>query len=128
RFADVLERAQADDEDIGYHLERAYLLRTELGPPDRHARRLAEDAGRRLGAAGSRAWKQGEAGGASRLLVRAAALLPFEDEQRRELLCELGIALNTAGEPGRADQVLLEAEETAARAGDRRIELRAQIE
>jgi len=128
RFADVLERAQADDEDVGYHLERAYLLRAELGPPDRHARRLAEDAGRRLGAAGIRSWKHGEAGGASRLLERATALLPKEDEERRELLCELGIAFHTAGDPRRADDVLLEAEETAARAGDRRIELRAQIE
>ena len=128
RFADVLARHGADDELIGYHLEHAYLLSTELAPADRHAQRLAEDAGRRLGAAGIRAWKRGEALGASGLLSRSAALLPPEDEERRELLCELGIALNTAGETKRADETLREATEIAARAGDRRIELRAQIE
>ena len=128
RFADVLARRAADDELVGYHLEYAYLLSTELAPADRHAQRLAEDAGRRLGAAGIRAWKRGEALGASGLLSRSAALLPPEDEERRELLCELGIALNTAGETERADETLREATEIAARAGDRRIELRAQIE
>jgi len=128
RFADVLARRTADDELVGYHLEQAYLQRTALAPADRHAQRLAEDAGRRLGAAGIRAWKRGEAGGASNLLSRAATLLPAADEERRELLCELGIALNTAGETARADETLREAAETAARVGDRRIELRARIE
>jgi len=128
RHADLLARTQADDEDVGFHLERAYVLRTELAPPDRHARRLAEDAGRRLGAAGIRAWKRGEAAGASRLLERATRLLPEEDEQRRELLCELGIALNSSGETARADEVLSEGAAVAARVGDRRIELRARVE
>jgi class 3 adenylate cyclase/DNA-binding winged helix-turn-helix (wHTH) protein len=128
QYADVLARRDADDELIGYHLEHAYLLSTELAPEDRHAKRLAEDAGRRLGAAGIRAWKRGEALGASGLLSRSASLLPPEDEERRELLCELGIALNTAGETERADVTLREATEIAARTGDRRIELRAQIE
>ncbi|HEX3224873.1 MAG TPA: BTAD domain-containing putative transcriptional regulator [Gaiellaceae bacterium] len=128
RHADVLARRHADDEDVGYHLERSYLLRTELAPPDRHARQLAEDAGRRLGAAGIRAWKRGEAAGASRLLERATALLPEEDERRRELLCELGIALNSTGETARADEVLSQGAAAAARVGDRRIELRARVE
>ena len=128
RFADVLARRGADDELIGYHLEHAYLLSTELAPADRHAQRLAEDAGRRLGAAGIRAWKRGEALTASNLLTRSAGLLPAEDEERRELLCELGIALSTAGETARADKTLHEATEIAARASDRRIELRARIE
>ena len=129
RFADVLARRGADDELVGYHLEHAYLLSTELAPADRHAQRLAEDAGRRLGAAGIRAWKRGEALGASRsALAFRRRFLPAEDEERRELLCELGIALNTAGETERADETLREATEIAARAGDRRIELRARIE
>ena len=54
--------------------------------------------------------------------------MPAEDEERRELLCELGIALNTAGDTERADATLREATEIAARTGDRRIELRARIE
>ena len=128
RFADVLARRGADDELIGYHLEHAYLLGTELAPADRHARRLAEDAGRRLGAAGIRAWKRGEADGGSNLLSRSTELLPPDDEQRRELLCELAIALNSAGDGDRADDVLKDATAIAARVGDRRIELRGSIE
>jgi len=128
QVADVLDRAQADDEDIGYHLERAYHLRADLGLSDRHSRRLAEDAGRRLGAAGIRAWKRGEARGASRLLERASALLPLAHEERRELLCELGIALNGSGETARSAEVLEEAIASADKAGDRRVGLRARIE
>ena len=128
RFADVLARRGADDELVGYHLEHAYLLRTELAPPDRHARRLAEDGGRRLGAAGIRAWKRNEARSASRLLERAVALLPTENEERRGLLCELGVALNTAGETEAAEGALREATEIARRVDDRRVELRAEVE
>ncbi|HUJ91224.1 MAG TPA: BTAD domain-containing putative transcriptional regulator [Gaiellaceae bacterium] len=128
RYADVLDRAAADDELVGYHLEQAYLLRTELAPPDRHARRLAEDAGRRLGAAGLRTWKRNEARGAARMLARAVALLPLEDEDRRGLLCELGVALNTAGDRSAAELALREAIETAQQTDDRRTELRAEVE
>jgi DNA-binding SARP family transcriptional activator/tetratricopeptide (TPR) repeat protein len=118
RLADVLV---GDDELVGFHLEQAAALRPE---PDRHARQLAEDAGRSLGRAGIAAWKRADARAAARLLERAVSLLPTDDDQRRELLCELGIAFNTTGEPGRA----LEMFDEAARLGDRRIELRARIE
>jgi class 3 adenylate cyclase len=128
RFADVLAQRGADDELVGYHLERAYLLSTELAPANRHAQRLAEDGGRRLGAAGIRAWKRSEARGASRLLSRAVALLPVDDEERRDLLCELGIALAAAGEIQHAGETLQTALEVARRTDDRRIELRAEIE
>ena len=128
RFADVLARRGADDELVGYHLEHAYLLSVELAPPDRRAQQLAEDGGRRLGAAGMRAWKRSEARGASRLLDRAVALLPNEDEERRSLLCELGIALNTTGETQGADAAFHEAMEIARCVDDRRIELRAEVE
>jgi DNA-binding SARP family transcriptional activator len=128
RLADVLDRQKADDELVGYHLEQAYHLCAELATPDRHARRLAEDAGRRLGAAGIRACKRNEATGASGLLVRAVALLPLEDEERRDLLCELGVAFSTIGEIDRADTVLQEARGIALRVGDRRVELRVEAE
>ena len=53
RFADRLDETWPDlpelDEFVGYHLERAYRLRTELGESDRRVGRLAEDGGRRLG-------------------------------------------------------------------------------
>ena len=53
RFADRLDETSPDlpelDEFVGYHLEQAHRLRTELGESDRRVGRLAEDGGRRLG-------------------------------------------------------------------------------
>jgi class 3 adenylate cyclase len=50
QHADWLERVAGErvaeyEEVVGYHLERAYLLRTELGPPGDRVRALAERAG-----------------------------------------------------------------------------------
>jgi DNA-binding SARP family transcriptional activator len=118
RLADLLE---GDDELVGFHLEQAAELRPER---DRHARQLAEDAGRSLGRAGIAAWKRGDSSGASGLLVRAVALLPPRDSERGDLLCELGVAFSTLGHDERAD----EAFEQAAALGDRRVELRARME
>ncbi len=119
--ADLLDERGASDEIVGFHLEQAAALRPDR---DRHTARLAEDAGRRLGGAGITAWKRGDAGSATRLLRRAVDLLPERDAQRLELLCELGVALNTIGEPIQADDVLRQ----AAELGDRRIEMRARLE
>src|SRR6266516_200356 len=127
RFADFLDRGRADDELVGYHLEQAYRIRSELGRPDRHTQRLGEDSGRRLGDAGRRALKRNDVGAGVNLVGRATALLP-DDARRREHLCELGVALATAGESERADEALHGALEAAVTAGDRRIELRARIE
>ena len=59
RFADRLDKTAPDlaelDEFVGYHLERAYGLRSELGEPTGDTERLAEDGGLRLGAGGIRA-------------------------------------------------------------------------
>ena len=132
RFADRLERKAADvaelEEFVGYHLEQAYRLRTELGESDRRTVRLAEDGGRRLGAAGIRALKRGDMHAARNLLGRATSLLPEEEPLRRELLCELGIALRTSGESDEAEGVLANAVRVSQAAGDRRVELRARIE
>ena len=61
RLADWLDEWHEPDELVGYHLEQAYRLRAELGRIDGRARRLATDAGGRLGAAGIEAWKRGDA-------------------------------------------------------------------
>ncbi len=119
--ADVLDVRGAADEVIGFHLERAAAL---LPEHDRHAQRLAEDAGRRLGAAGMSAWRRGDAAGAGALFTRAVSLLPVHDGQRHELLCELGVARATIGDRAGAGAVLDE----AAELGDRRIQLRAILE
>jgi tetratricopeptide (TPR) repeat protein len=128
RFADHLDRSAADDEVVGYHLEQAFVLRTELNAPDRLTRRLAEDAGRRLGRAGIRAWTSAEPARVAHLLQRATALLPPDDGPRRELLCELGVALHTAGNTDAADEAFESAATAARRAGDRRVALRAELE
>ena len=116
-LADELAARGAADEVVGSHLERAAELRVE---EDRHRRRLAEDAGRALGAAGYATWNRGDAAGAVRLLRRALALRPDG-----ALACELGIALSTLGRREEAVQVL---SETEAAAADRRILVWARLE
>jgi class 3 adenylate cyclase len=128
RFGKRLDaRTSGQDELVGFHFEQAYRLQTELHPADDRARRLAASAGDRLADAGIRAWKRGDVPAAVNLLGRATSLLP-ESERRRELLCELGLALRASGEADRALQTLGDAAETAAAVGDRRVELRARIE
>ncbi|MDQ3875787.1 MAG: tetratricopeptide repeat protein, partial [Actinomycetota bacterium] len=129
RTAEWLEReADKPEELVGYHLEQAYRFREELGPVDRHARALAADAGRQLGRAGIAAWKRGDVPAAVNLLGRATALLPGDDELRRELVCELGVALRSAGDTERAEDVLAGAVDAAAAVNDARAALRARIE
>jgi DNA-binding SARP family transcriptional activator len=128
RLADWLEEHGEPDEVVGYHLEQAYRQRAQLGRLGGRARRLATDAGGRLGAAGIEAWKRGDTPAAVNLLGRAIDLLPERHPVRLELCCELGLALRTAGELARAEQTLLATVENAAAAGDRRLELRARLE
>ena len=132
RFADRLDRTTQDlvelDEFVGYHLERAYQLRTELGEADRRTERLASDAGRRLGEAGIRAWKRVDVHATTRLLERATALLPRDDPVRLGCLVELAIAVRTSEDLSRAAKLLDEALVEGQAAGDRGAELQARIE
>jgi tetratricopeptide (TPR) repeat protein len=125
RFAARLERLVPNlDELIGYHLEQAWLLRAELGPVDEDDLGISREAGERLGRAGTRAWKRGDAPGAVNLLGRSTSLLP-ESALRNELRCELAGALRGSGHVEKADEILSQVIGTA---DDRRIELRASIE
>jgi class 3 adenylate cyclase len=129
RHADWLDsQPVGSDELVGYHLEQAYRYGAELGPVGRRLRRLAADAGERLGTAGIRAWKRGDTPATINLLGRATELLPERDSLRLELMCELGVALRAAGEVSRAESALGRAIKTATEAGDRRIKLRARLE
>jgi len=116
------------DELVGFHLERAHDYVVELGHTNGRAAGLAAEAGARLGAAGLRAWRRADVGATADLLGRAARLLPKGDSGRLELLCEFGLALRTAGEIARAEEVLQEAAEAATADGDVRLELRARLE
>jgi len=111
RFADWLEgaageRASEYEEMLGYHLERAYRYRTELGPIDQLGRELATRAAGRLGTSGRRALARGDIPPAVNLLERAVSLLPDDDPTRRDLTLKLGIALAETGQLTRADVLL----------------------
>jgi DNA-binding SARP family transcriptional activator len=128
RHADWLERDEASDAIVGYHLEQAHALRTELGLADGRTRRLALAAGERLSAAGVRAWHVGDAPAGANLLGRAAALLPAGHPSRSYTLRQLGSAQWALGERETADAALAEAVEVAKAAGDRGAELGARLD
>ena len=109
------------DEIVGYHLERAYGYRMELGPVGDSAQALAERAAERLAAAGAKAASRGDVRAATSLLARAAALYPLRDARRLSLLPSLGRALQEAGQWDRADEVLTEAIDAGVAEGDRRV-------
>ncbi len=129
RAADWLEkRADEPNEVVGYHLEQAHGYRSELGPVDRAVRRLGSEAGERLGRAGVRALARGDSRAAVNLLARATSLLPSGEALRLELLAELGVAYRLAGELTSASEALAVAIDEAHSVGDRRLELRAELE
>ena len=109
------------DEVAGYHLERAYRYRVELGPEGDAARELSGRAAERLAAAGAKAAARGDVRAANSLLDRAVSLLPAGDARRLALLPSLGRALLEAGRWERAEEVLSEAVNGARAAGDRRL-------
>jgi DNA-binding SARP family transcriptional activator len=129
RYADALDRTDgAPDVVVGTHLERAYQLRAELALPDRAALKVADDAGRRLAAAGLRAWNRHDAPAAANLLGRALALLPPSAHDRPQLLCELGLVLKWMHDEARAESVLREALTLGVDANDERVTVRAELE
>jgi class 3 adenylate cyclase/tetratricopeptide (TPR) repeat protein len=133
RFADWVERKAGEraseyDELLGYHLEQSHRYRSELGPLTDEARRVAVRAAERLGAAGRKALARGDIPAAVNLLERAVVLLPADDRSRPALLLEHGVALIDFGELTRAEAVLEQAVAAAATAGDRCLELHADIE
>lgn len=131
RLASWLEEggaADASDERIGFHLERACALRRELGRDDEVAAGLARRASARLAAAGRGASLQGDFSSGAGLAARAAALLPPEDGTRLELLVELGAYLMDGGDIRSAEGTLRGVLEEAERRGDRRLVARASVQ
>ena len=118
-FAEWLEREARSagelDEFVGYHLERSYRYREELGPVDDAGRAIASRAGAHLLAAGERALGRGDFAAAERLLGRAMELLPADDPRALSAMPSLGQTLYYRGQLERAAEFL---DGAAIRAGD----------
>ena len=84
RFAGWLEgRGDEQDEIVGFHLERAYGYRRELGSLDDAARALGARAAERLREAGRRALAREDLPAATNLLTRALDVLEPDDRAAR---------------------------------------------
>jgi class 3 adenylate cyclase/tetratricopeptide (TPR) repeat protein len=129
RFADWLHGRAAEllvaDEILGYHLERAVLLRRELGESEATTSNLAARATASLAAAGRRAAQRDDHGAASGLYRRAIALTGSDATARGELLPALGASLFESGRMSDAISVL---DDAIARAPEPRLAARARIE
>ena len=119
------QREEGAEEIVGYHLEQAHRYRAELRPADPELPALAKRAGDLLAEAGIKAWKRADTPATVSLLGRAALLLPTDDPNRAEVLCELGIAQRWAGDTSTGEATLAEA---VASAPSKKSELRARIE
>jgi class 3 adenylate cyclase/tetratricopeptide (TPR) repeat protein len=133
RFADWLVRIAGArvteyDEILGYHLEQAYLLLADLGPPTDHAHKLARRAAEHLIAAGRRATYRGDEPATVNLLDRATELLPTGDPERLKFVDMLGASLQMTGEFERAERLLSEAIDVAVACGDQQSEVRADLQ
>jgi class 3 adenylate cyclase/tetratricopeptide (TPR) repeat protein len=130
RFAEWLDAQDTvveRDGLVGYHLERATRLRSELDAGDPRVHSLRARAAARLGAAGLAASATGDLHAARNLLERACALEPAA-AQRRRLLPDLVEALFEAGEHDAVGEPLLELEEGDERDRAAAVALRARWE
>ena len=128
-FAEWLEHARDEsffevDEIVGYHLERALLLRQELGERNEE---LARRTARRLLAAGHGASGRADLPAATGLFQRAVDVDSDDELTQLQATFELARALTVRGELERADSYLLEAIEQAEEVGDRGILARARL-
>jgi tetratricopeptide (TPR) repeat protein len=113
-FAGWLQQRGGDleelDEITGYHLERAFRYRAELGPTDDDDHALASAAAGHLKTAGRRALDRGDTPAAVNLLERADALLTthrVEPALEEALIQGLGMA-------GRLNEAVARADRAAA--------------
>jgi class 3 adenylate cyclase/tetratricopeptide (TPR) repeat protein len=132
RFADWIdardrERGSRHDEIVGYHLERAYRYREELGLLDETAGALAERAGSRLADAGDRALARGDAAAVASLLSRARSLLPEDDPRRLERTLMLAGALWDSGDLAGSSAAVDEGGRLADRLDDPRLQAHARL-
>ena len=132
RFADWIpeltrNRAGEFEEITGYHLEQAYRIRTELGPPNEQTEALGRRAARPLASAGLRAFARGDMPAAVKLLSRAAALLPVRDPLLPQVLPDLALALLETGDLEQLRTVVARTSHAAAASADPNFEARASL-
>ena len=125
--AKMKERVVEYEEILGYHLEQAAKYHDELGSPVAVADTISERAALWLGRAGRRALARSDMPAASKLLQRAADLLPDQDPRRLELLLDLSDALKDMGELTRAEEVYSDGARVLKSLKERRLEARFEI-
>ena len=123
--AELLTPGRHSDAVAGFHLERAFQLRADLGARDPE---LGTRAGLLLDRAAQEALGHGDVPGAIGLFERARAVLPSTDPHLPLLLTSLGAARINAGDTAAAIAVLDAAVDAAVSLGDRAAELHARIE
>jgi len=121
------ERSHAHDEILGYHLEQAFRLRSELRPGDEGNDALGARAASVLKTAGRRAFARHDASGAVSLLTRTIDLLPSDDRDRLLLQGDLARALMDLGDLDKAASIAKEGLAEARAAGDAAAEHRLVI-
>lgn len=116
------------DELVGYHLERAYRYREEIGQRDARTDEIGWRAGELLGRAGRRAFARDDMPAAVKLLDRALALVTKDEPAYPALLHELSASLFAVGEVARAEVLLQGVLDAAAASDDRKLEWTALLE
>ena len=115
------------EEILGYHLERAYRYRTELGVIDDEARGVAARAAVKLGNAGRRALDRSDLSAATNLLSRAVDLIETAGPERVLLLTELSEAHLAGGALDEARSAARRASDDATEIGDERLQMSARV-
>ncbi len=127
RLARWLDADGASDAVVGDHLDRAFVLRAEVGTAGDDPDRLGEEAGTRLAAAGRRADAMGDPGRARVMLERALELLPETSPGRAAAMIELAAAGWNLFDGAEVRQLLDAGADLAATRGQRALELRARV-
>lgn len=127
RYGDWLSRQAGDriaefEAQIGFHLERAYRMKRDLGQRDEA---LAERAATASMNAGRRALARWDMTSATEQLTRADALLPSNHPDKAELSLDLAEALTESGSFAELAKLLEEIEATELR--DDRLRARAKV-
>jgi class 3 adenylate cyclase/tetratricopeptide (TPR) repeat protein len=121
------ERSSEVQAIVGYHLERAFRYRGELGAPPGDRTALGREAAGSLGEAGRRALARGDMPAAANLLDRALALLPADGEERATLTIDLVDVFREMGEFDRVHALVDEGASLARDIGHRGLELRFEL-